>query len=162
MLRQAAAGQRISGRHPPQIALMLWRRWTRMPRVKKNKILDYSGAEANEPFGRVYSSVLKSEQYRNLSIGARQLYCCCRAQESSRKGRQCLFRHGVEDGNDSYVEYRDFVFPARHLSEYGIDRSNAVKWFGELEDAGFITIREKNKHRRKVNVYSFSDKWQGS
>ena len=132
-----------------------------MPRVKKNKILDYSGAETNEPFGRVYSSVMKSEQYRSLSIGARQLYCCCRAQESSRKGRQCLFRHGAEDGNDSYVEYRDFVFPAKHLSEYDIERSNAVKWFRELEDAGFITIREKNKHRRKVNVYSFSDKWRG-
>ena len=60
-----------------------------------------------------------------------------------------------------YTEGRDFVFPASHLKEYGIDRSNAVKWFHELEDNGFITVLEKNKNRRKMNVYSFSSGWRG-
>lgn len=133
-----------------------------MPRRKKNaSYQDYSGAERGETFGRLYGSVLKSERYKTLSIGARNLYCCCIAQASSNEGRQCLFKHGEENGSN-YILGRDFVFPARHLSEYNIDRSNAVKWFRELEDAGFITVLEKNKNRRKMNVYSFSSGWKGS
>ena len=32
----------------------------------------------------------------------------------------------------------------------------------ELENAGFLTKKEKNKHMKKVNVYSFSDRWKNS
>ena len=132
-----------------------------MPRRKrKTNYLDYSGTEKNETFGRLYGSVLKSEQYKQLSIGAKYLYCCCRAQESTKEGRQCLFQHGDENGT-AYIAGRDFVFPASHLEKYGINRSNSVRWFRELENAGFITVRERNKNRRKMNVYSFSSGWKG-
>ena len=37
-----------------------------------------------------------------------------------------------------------------------------MKYFKELENAGFLTKKEKNKHMKKVNVYSFSDRWKNS
>lgn len=129
-----------------------------MPK-RKTKIVDFSGGEPNEPFGQSRKSVQISQQFRELSIGAKLLYCYCISQAASKKARQCLLNHGNEDGTN-YVLERDFVFPATDLEQYGIDRGNACRWFSELEKKGFIIIRERNKNRRKPNVYSFSSKWR--
>ena len=111
-------------------------------------------------FGRVYDSMCKHQNYKNLSIGAKQFYTLCRVQSASVQGKTCLYKHG-EEYKITYTE-RDFVFPASHLKMYGIDRSNANRYFKELIEAGFIDKKESNKPIKKVNVYSFSSRWQHS
>ena len=126
-------------------------------RKKKWRDLKASLGDA-DTFGTLYVSMCKSKAYQNLSLGAKHLYDMCRVHSTSKECKQCLYKHGEEYGI-TYSEY-DFVFPAAHLAEYGIDRRNAVRYFNELEAAGFIVKKEKNKPMKKVNVYSFSDKWK--
>lgn len=111
-------------------------------------------------FGMIYDSMCKSKAYKTLSLGAKHFYTLCRVQSQSAQGRACLYKHREEE-NSIYTE-RDFVFPAKHLAIYGVDRSNANKYFKQLEAAGFIEVKENNKHRKKVNVYSFSARWKNS
>ncbi len=131
-----------------------------MTRSKKPKYKDiYASVDANDKyFGTLFGGMLKSEAYQKLSLGAKQFYTYCRVQAKSSEGTSCLYKHGEECG-ENYTDH-DFVFPAKHLEEYNIKRSNANRYFNELIAAGFIEIREKNKHRKKVNVYSFSTRWK--
>lgn len=130
-----------------------------MSRGKNKKYKDtYASISGNDYFGTIYDGMCKSEKYQRLSLAARQLYTICRVQARSSIGRACLYKHSKEFGI-TYNE-NDFVFPASHLKMYGYDRSNAGKYIKELEAAGFIEKKEKNKHMKKVNVYSFSDGWK--
>lgn len=131
-----------------------------MSRNKKQYVDRYASAIVNDRFGTVFDSMCKSDSYKRLGLGARHFYTLCRVQAQSKEGRACLYKHG-EDYDRMYTE-RDFVFPAAHLKEYGIDRSNAHRYFDELEAAGFIVKKEQNKFMKKVNVYSFSDRWKDS
>ncbi len=114
--------------------------------------------KANDRFGMLYDSMVRSEQYQALSIGAKQFFTCCRIQANSKHGKACLYNHGLEDGS-TYTDH-DFVFPATHMAKYGYDRSNGHKYLDELIIAGFIDRKENNKHRKKVNVYTFSERWK--
>lgn len=128
-------------------------------RQKKPQYKDcFASAGEKDYFGTIYDGMCKSTAYQSLGIGARHFYTLCRVQARSTHGKACLYKHGDEYGIQ-YNEH-DFVFPAKHLEMYGIDRSNASRYFKELEAAGFITKKEKNKHIKKVNVYSFSDRWK--
>lgn len=118
----------------------------------------YASNKSDDNYGTVFNSMCQSKAYQNLPIGARQFYVLCRVQSMSAHGKACLYKHSEEYGR-LYHE-RDFVFPSSHLKRYGVDRSNACKYFRLLVEAGFIEIRECNKHIQKVNVYSFSDKWK--
>lgn len=109
-------------------------------------------------YGTLFDSMCKSSQYQSLSIGARHFYTLCRVQAKSTHGTSCLHKHAQEYGR-TYSEYC-FVFPAKHLSMYGIDRANASRYFKELENAGFIKKVEKNNNQQKVNVYEFSCEWK--
>lgn len=139
-----------------------------MAKEKARYIDKNCGALEGEHFGCVYSSIYKSPQFQSLTTAVKEFYSCCRAHAESKESIQCLYNHAKEErktvGKDGskydYVYHRDFVFPANQLAEYGYDRSNASKYFGALEKAGFIDIREKNGHRYKVNVYSFSMRWK--
>lgn len=115
----------------------------------------------NDTFGTIFDGMLKHKTFQRLSPSSKVLYVCCRNQAQSVKGKTCLYQHGQEYGI-LYDHNNDFVFPAKHLREYGIDRTNATKYFNELIDAGFLIRKEKNNHRFKVNVYSFSDGWKNS
>ena len=127
---------------------------------KKKKVQpDYNASIKETSYTRIYSDMLTCETYKDLSIGLRQFYICCRAQASSKIGRQCLYNHAAETGIPySYEKY--FVFPAEHLRKYGYKPSNTVKYFKALEAAGFIEIVEKNQHNHRVNVYAFTSKWK--
>ena len=128
---------------------------------KKQQYKDFcASAGSNDYFGTLYDGMCRSKAYQSLGIGAKHFYTLCRVQSRSKQGRACLYQHSTEYGI-TYTE-NDFVFPAEHLKMYGIDRSNANRYFGELEKAGFITKKEKNNHIKKVNVYSFSDKWKNT
>lgn len=115
----------------------------------------------NDTFGMIYDGLIQSEQYKRLSLGVRDFYIKCRVQSASKHGRSCLFKHSEETGATYDID-NDFVFPAKHMQMYGIDRSNGQKLMNELISAGFIEIKEKNKHMYKVNVYSFSGRWKNN
>ena len=130
-----------------------------MSRGKKRKYKDLrASVSGNDYFGTVYDGMCRSKAYRNLTIGARHFYTLCRVQARSTHGRACLYKHAEEYGL-TYGEHC-FVFPASHLAMYGIDRSNACRYFKELEAAGFIKQVESNKAVRKVSVYEFSSGWK--
>lgn len=130
-----------------------------MGRNKKPKYRDiFASIGEKDYFGTLYDGMCKSNAYKSLSIGTKHFYTLCRVQAQSTHGKSCLYKHGKEFGI-KYSE-NDFVFPASHLNMYGIDRSNASRYFKELEAAGFIDKKEKNKHMKKVNVYSFSSRWK--
>ena len=113
----------------------------------------------HDKFGKIYCGMLESEQFKSLTIGERLFYVTCRVQANSEKGRQCLYKHGA-DYNREYNHETDFVFPSSHLKKYGIDRCNASRYFRRLAEKGFIEIKENNKIRKCVNVYSFTDRWK--
>lgn len=130
-------------------------------RRKKPRYTDINASiGSNDYFGTVFDGMFQHPQFQKLTCGARLFYCYCRVQAKSEHGRSCLYQHGKEFGI-TYTD-ADFVFPAKHLEMYGYDRSNATRYFKELENAGFLTKKEKNKHMKKVNVYSFSDRWKNS
>ena len=132
-----------------------------MNRSKKPKYKD-SRASINgkDYFGTVYDGMCRSKKYRNMTIGAKHFYTLCRVQAKSTHGKACLYKHSNEYG----ITYNEncFVFPSSHLAMYGVDRSNACRYFKELEGAGFIKKIESNKHIKKINVYEFSDGWKDS
>lgn len=114
---------------------------------------------SHETFGIIYDSLLTDERFRNLSVTARYVYCCCRNQIMSNRSKRMLYQHGKKH-NRTYSD-NTFVFPARDQVEYGFpDRSNFAKYMNELKDAGFIDKLEDNKARMKPNVYRFSERWK--
>lgn len=134
-----------------------------MSRKKTNKVRDcfLSSPEcANDRFGRVYVSLLKSQQYIKLSNAEARLLIACITQRQA--GQQALYKFNEAEGTDYRAEEGYFVFPSEHLKKYGVDRSNAAKRFEALEQAGFIKRIESNKHRCKMNVYRLSADWQKS
>ena len=116
-------------------------------------------SSSDKHFAMVYEQMFKSEAFRKLPIGAREFYIACRIQANTTDGRACLMRHGNEYGISYNIE-TEFVFPEKHLESFGYKRGNAYKLFRQLEQAGFITINERNKPLKRVNVYAFSDKWK--
>lgn len=130
-----------------------------MGKRKKPKYCDTNASLIkNENYGTLFPSMLKSEQYKNLTIGERNFYNLCRAHWKTRECQQCLYNHAKEFGT-SYLE-DCFVFPSKHLREYGIDRANATRYFDRLVERGFLERVESNKSIQKVNVYKFSRKWK--
>lgn len=126
---------------------------------KKPRYTDKNASLGNKDyFGTIFDGMLQHPQFKALTCGAKLFYCHCRVQAKSEHGRSCLYQHGKEFGRD-YTD-ADFVFPASHLEKYGYDRSNASRYFKELEKAGFLIKKEKNQHMKKVNVYAFSDHWK--
>lgn len=127
--------------------------------AKKNYKSDYNASVGkDDKFGMMYDGMAKSEAYQKLKCGEKLFYIICRIQARSKQGTTCLYKHSAENGKN-YSE-NDFVFPAEHMELYGYDRSNGGKYLKALVEAGFIEEKENNKHRYKVNVYSFSSKWK--
>lgn len=117
-------------------------------------------AGENSRYGTIGVRMMQSPQFRRLSMGAQRMYVYCRCQAQSKEGTKCLYKHCEEEGT-TYSHYTHFVFPAKHMALYGVDRGNGTRWLKELEAQGFIKKVESNKHRQKVNVYAFSTKWRG-
>lgn len=131
-------------------------------RIKKDIFKDLNAStKSNDNYGTLFESMAKNKAFQELTTFAKIFYVYCRIQSQSKVAKACLYQHGADSGVQ-YDSNCDFVFPAKHLAEYGIDRRNADKYFKQLVQAGFIKIREQNDHRHKVNVYSFSDEWKNS
>ena len=119
----------------------------------------YATDNPNDNFGMIHEGLLKSLQFQNLSSGAQNFLLTCYVHAQTEKSRRCLYNHGKEFSRE-YDHERDFVFPRKQMEEYGVDGSNGYKYLKALIDAGFLEIKEQNKHMRMVNVYSFSSKWR--
>ncbi len=126
--------------------------------AKTNRDVNASLNDKDIYYGRLYEGMMKHGSFKKLSIGTRMFYVLCRVQAQSEEGRRCLYAHGKDECR-KYNPDVEFVFPAKHLEEYGIRRQNATNYFRELEKAGFIMKVEQNNHRQKVNVYRFIHKW---
>lgn len=111
-----------------------------------------------DKFAMIFESMAKSEVFQSLSNAERMMYVYCRIQSRSEKGLQCLWKHGHE--HDRQYTKDDFVFPDAHFKLYGLDSRNARKNMKVLTEKGFIKIKENNKARKQVNVYSFTDAWK--
>lgn len=53
-----------------------------------------------------------------------------------------------------------FQFPKAKYEQYGLSKITVVRAVKSLQAAGFIKIRENNRHLRKPNVYQFSREWK--
>ena len=144
---------------------------------KSNKQAPAWAVEDNlySKWGRLYVDMLKAKPFQSLSVPARQFYFVCLANMHDDKARASLQRH-IKDtrdpveaaGNiyyldiDKYLDYENgfFIMPAKHMEQYGYSRQNGYRLMRELIGAGFVTKIESNKHRKKVNVYKFSDAWK--
>ena len=89
-------------------------------------------------FIQVGDSLLFSDAFQELHVGAKYLYLCM-AMESGGK--------------------RDFQFPTAAARKYGITSTSFWSYMHELEEKHFIVCRS-NKHLRQPNDYSFSDRWK--
>ena len=133
-----------------------------MSRSKASKgkpTIDYNASINESNFGRIYSSMLKSKSYLELSIGAQKMYLVLRAHAQSQDGRRCLYRYSEVQGKN-YTSDKYFVFPKSHATQYGYKAPNVTKYIKELEAAGFIKTVENNQHRHNVNVYAFVSAWK--
>ena len=115
-----------------------------MPRYKSRPtIVPWLSAKQDnreKRFIQVGDSLLFSEAFTSLHVGARYLYFCM-AMESAGK--------------------RNFQFPTSAAKKYGISSSSFWAYVQELFAGGFIEYRS-NKHLRRANDYRFSEVWKSS
>ena len=113
-----------------------------MPRYKSRPtIVPWLSAKQDnreKRFIQVGNSLLFSEAFQSLHMGAKYLYFCM-AMESAGK--------------------RSFQFPTSAAGKYGIPSTSFWTYEKELAASGFIECAS-NKHLRRPNNYSFSSAWK--
>ncbi len=113
-----------------------------MPRYKSRPtIVPWLSARQDnreKRFIQVGDSLLFSEAFRGLHIGARYLYFCMAMEGAGKRG---------------------FQFPTSAAGKYGIPSSSFWTYVQELSTAGFIEC-VSNKHLRRPNDYRFSSGWK--
>ena len=90
-------------------------------------------------FVQVGNSLLLSEAFQKLSMGARNLYLCM-AMESGGK--------------------RAFTFPQSAGKKYGFPPRSMRRYQQELLDAGFVELESSGRFTREKNAYLFSTQWR--
>ena len=120
----------------------------------------YASTGTSDNFGRLYVSMVQSGAFQALSMKARYFYMLCTIQAASTQGKRALYQYADAEG-ETFGE-ACFVFPREHQKKFGYMGKDANRYFDELEQAGFIETVRQNNHRRKMNVYRFSDKWKNS
>lgn len=136
--------------------------------MKKKRILNWQIDKGTENgFAMLYADLRMSEQFKGLSGAAQRFYTDCRINASRQAARKSLAAHVREDmqGEDHTViemtiknmlDTGCFVMPAKHLELFGYTRQQGYNYMLELQKAGFVEVVERNKHRRKENIYQFS------
>lgn len=119
-----------------------------------------SSAGEKDNYGTMFESMLTSNTYKALSIGAKHFYTLCRVQAQSESGRRALYKLAEYEQRKQPYPQHFFVFPASHMRKYGVDDANGRKYMRELIACGFIVIKEDNSQRRIATIYAFSDLWK--
>ena len=91
------------------------------------------------PFAQLYADLLQSEQFQELAPGEQILYIdmCVEA-----KGQM------------------EFEFPKATAAQYGFGSTTLRRCVPKLIKAGFISVVENNRTRRKPNKYRFEIDWK--
>lgn len=107
------------------------------------------GTNSGEPFAAIYSSMLGSEAWGQLTNNARVLYIYMKMQLFGGK------RDGLEEGQFYFNRstYTKTYSLYSNPNQFYKDRDLLVKY-------GFIEIVESGKNTRTKAIYCFSDKWQ--
>ena len=88
---------------------------------------------------QIGNSILLSKQFQALRPTAQILYFCM----------------ALESGL-----HRDFIFPQKTMTKYGLNRSTAVKGIEELIETGFIRKVYSGKATREPSKYEFINEWK--
>ena len=130
-----------------------------------------TGTKKNEGWARVFSDVVLSERFQSMSRPAQLLYFFCRMQIADPTARAALYKHAEAEEKLTGVSHEEwkrksndryFVFPEAHCHRYGFTGAHRSKYMAELQENGFVTTVEQNKHRfrdKKMNVFCLSGLW---
>ena len=114
----------------------------------------------NDIHARIFQGMLESDAWQNLTPSAKNIYVLCSVQLYDDNAKRYLKILADEQGID-YNHSTTFVLPSSALTRYGYKNSNnAYRYLKELCDAGFIDVVIQNRHRKKGNVYRFSEMWK--
>ena len=91
------------------------------------------------PFVSLYADLLQSEKFQELAPGEQMLYIMMMLEA---KGQEA------------------FEFSRATAEMYGISNAALRRCVPKLIDAGFISVVENNRTRRKPNVYRFEIGWK--
>ena len=107
------------------------------------------GTKTGEPFAAIYSSMLGSAAWEQLSNNARVLYLYMKLQLFGGK------RDGLPEGQFYFnrATYTKTYNLYRNPNQFYKDRNLLVYW-------GFINVIECGRTTRTKNIYQFSDRWQ--
>lgn len=112
-----------------------------MGRTQKYKIpvwkYNYKLKDKNKKFVAIYHNQLCNEKFMKLPLNTQMLYV-----------------YMLDYSNGSI----ETTFPHRFYKKI-MTYPTFNKCIGELENKGFIEIKESGKFNHKPNVYRFSDKW---
>ena len=125
---------------------------------KKYRDLFASSGEDDTHFGMIYEGMCKHKSFQKLSTSEKIFYVLCRVQSQTAQGKRCLYNHSKFE--DYQYPENCFVFPSKHMQEYGIKHQNGSRCLKALCEKGFLNRLENNTYRGRVNVYQFSDKWK--
>lgn len=156
-----------------------------MPR--KSKSIVPSHLYCDNPYASwamLTDDLLKAKPIQELHPPYRYFYLVCCVHKETLMQKQCLYnalkdyyQFIGEEKEDidiqfeagtckkSHITSKKFVFPAKHLKEYGYTPQNANKLFRALIDKGFIRKFANNKRReqgflKEVTIYEFVDDWK--
>lgn len=88
---------------------------------------------------QVGNSLLLSKEFQSLHAGAQSLYLCM-AMEAGGK--------------------REFTFPAKAATKYGIAENSFSRFKKELIASGFIRVKASGRTTREKNIYEFVFGWK--
>lgn len=109
----------------------------------------------------IYDGTLTSKQFTSMSPSAQRLYFACISQRMSGKGKANLHLFNEQHGKDYNEKDGYFTMPRKRIQDYGLKPDTCYKTgFKELEDAGFIEVVERNRHRKIENIYRLSKAWK--
>lgn len=112
-------------------------------------------------FTYIYDGTLTSKQFTSLSPSTQRLYIACISQRMSGKGTANLHLFNKQHGKDYNEKNGYFTMPKKRIEEYGLKANTChTKGFKELEEAGFIEVIERNRHRKIENIYRLSTAWK--
>ena len=133
------------------------------PEVKR-----FETDNAKGGFVRIYSDMLFSNAWNNLTPAAKNLYLFClyaRFHQTKTEKQYLAEKYGNDDFDYFFFnESRFIIQDKRDSMHYGIYSKGNGKLFRRDRDLlitnGFIEIVEQNKHRMQKNVYKLSAKWK--
>lgn len=109
----------------------------------------------------IYDGTLTSKQFTSMSPSAQRLYFACISQRMSGKGKANLHLFNEQHGKDYNEKDGYFTMPRKRIQDYGLKPDTCYKTgFKELEEAGFIEVVERNRHRKIENIYRLSKAWK--